>query len=55
LQLAIDEYGLPAMPNFPVIDAIVGDYLLQMTTALKHECAIAKLDQIRQCFGYVQL
>jgi hypothetical protein len=47
-KLADDEYGLPVISNFPVMDAIVGNYLLQMTTALKHKCAIKKFGQICQ-------
>lgn len=45
-KLAVGEYGLPVIPNFPVMDAIVGNYILQMTTAKQHNCASAKLDEI---------
>jgi hypothetical protein len=42
-----EDYGIPIIPNFPLIDALIGpDILFQMTVSEVHKGAIDKLDPL---------
>ena len=42
-----EDYGIPVIPNFPLIDAVIGPKLfLQMTVSYSHEGAVSKLPDI---------
>lgn len=42
-----EDYGIPVIPNFPLIDAVIGPNLfLQMTVSYSHEGAVSKLPHI---------
>ena len=46
-QLKKGEYGLPTISNFPLIDAIYNNILINYTIADKHSCAVDKLSEIK--------
>ena len=48
-SLLVTDYGLPVIPNFPLVDAVIQPkYLLQDTMGRTHKGAVGKLESIRE-------
>lgn len=51
----LTTYGLPTISNFPAVDAIVSNNLLQMTISNKHGGAVDKLPNIAAALGVQEI